>query len=374
MSPLPECTEIEEPTPKTAQSIYKCTKCEKSFKSMASWTRHEKEAHEDISFHCMPDGAIEITAHGRQCALCGKDPTEDHMKSHNIDECTQVKQVFKRGYELKDHLMIHKINKKTPRSATLVTNWQRVPEKRAWACGFCRCLFHCLSDYHKHIANKHYEEGEVREWDHVKVILGLLSQDFIDGPWKRLLASRFRVQSISLKWSKSKTGRLQTRLELGQEDGETLAQAALDCAIYDTALLRHTTEPPGKTPVHALSMDNLRPPVPPKVLPTRSRSQESNKSSQDPLVTDGLIESSIINQEPFDPFQTRYASLPDAPGSAWLSYDTHRSSDSMQLDDPLQQARPPDYVNLAELETHRGSDQTPTVEAPVYRNPFVPTQ
>ncbi|KAL9589047.1 MAG: hypothetical protein Q9203_002159 [Teloschistes exilis] len=259
ISDLPEVPEANTSSPAEAQEvepacIYKCTRCDKSFRSMQTWSRHEKEDHEDISFPCMPEGAIEFTIHGRQCALCGQTPTEEHLSRHNIDHCTQSKNVFKRGYELRKHLETHGFAKKSRQSDVLLQKWQRVP-----------------ADFHKHVAVEHYERGETREWDHTKVILGLLSQEHIAASWERLLAATFKVEALraglSCKWSKSRITTLQTRLELGQEPPEVLAEAALDCAKYDRDLLneasRHRARLSRESSRSHLT-DKSGPPVPPK--------------------------------------------------------------------------------------------------------------
>ncbi|KAL8834129.1 MAG: hypothetical protein Q9170_003903 [Blastenia crenularia] len=264
---------------------YKCTGCRKSFRSMQAWSRHEKEDHEDINFPCMPNGPIEITLRGRECALCGQQPTKEHLENHHIERCIQLKHVFKRSYELKQHLETHGLVKKSRQSDVLVSKWQQVPNKKAWACGFCKGLFTSLAEFHKHIAAQHYEQDETREWDHTKVILGLLSQPHVSDPWKLLLASRFKVEFLSFtylscKWKKSNTGRLQFRLELGEETGESLAQAALDCAIYDHSLLHETfrcVEGSNPDPDIVFLTDALGPPVPPKPLPLRPPHQDHSQ-------------------------------------------------------------------------------------------------
>ncbi|KAI4264700.1 MAG: hypothetical protein L6R42_000217 [Xanthoria sp. 1 TBL-2021] len=298
---------------------YQCTGCSRTFKSMQTWARHEKEDHEDISFPCMPNGAIEITGDGRACALCGQEPTEEHLRSHNIERCTQLKQVFKRSDHLKQHLESHGLAKKSRRSDLLVTKWQRVPDKRAWACGFCKAVSTSLMDFHKHVAVQHYERGEDRKWDHTKVIIGLLSQSHIAGPWERLLASRFRVQSLSCKWSKTKSGCLQTRLELGQEPGEVLAEAALECAIYDRDLL-HEAFRPQESSTAGLTRNSsptaLGPPVPPKPLsfqpPSCSENMFGSNGGQGPV--------DLMTLSSFDQFKTPSPPLLDLSPRAWEFY------------------------------------------------------
>lgn len=286
---------------------------------MQTWSRHEKEDHEDISFPCMPDGAIEITGNDRQCALCGHEPTEEHLKSHNIEQCTQLKHVFKRSYELKNHLETHGLPKKSRQSDVLVFRWQRVPDKRAWACGFCKQLYLSLPDYHKHIAVEHYERGEDSKWDYTKVILGLLSQPHIAGSWTRLLASRFRVQLLSCKWSKSRAECVQTRLELGQEQGNVLAEAALDCAIYDRSLLheafRHserTSKESNATPLAGA----LRPPVPPKALPVRVPPHDRISPSRH--IAQQMV--SVQTPSSFDPFKTPSPPILDTTSGIYTNH------------------------------------------------------
>ncbi|KAL8788835.1 MAG: hypothetical protein Q9213_001506 [Squamulea squamosa] len=298
---------------------YKCTGCSRTFKSMQTWSRHEKEDHEDISFPCMPNGAIEVTGYGRACALCGREPTEEHLRSHNIERCTQLKHVFKRSDHLKQHLESHGLARKSRQSDLLVTKWQRVPDKQAWACGFCKAVSTSLVDFHKHVAVQHYECGEERKWDHTKVILGLLSQSPIAGPWERLLSSRFRVQSLSCKWSKTKSGCLQTRLELCQEPGDMLAEAALECAIYDKDLLheafrQHESSTLGSS--KNASSTALGPPVPPKPqsfqAPYHNGSNSESNAGHGPLDPETLLS---VNQ-----FKTPSPPLFDISPRAWDFY------------------------------------------------------
>ncbi|KAL8963227.1 MAG: hypothetical protein Q9193_000478 [Seirophora villosa] len=306
-SVIAELPEVEAPSLDEPEqpSIYKCTGCPKSFKSMQTWSRHEKEDHEKIYYPCMPNGAIEVTFHGRECALCGQKPTEEHLESHKIERCTQSKQVFKRSYELKQHLESHGVAKKSKLSEILVTKWQQTPDKQAWACGFCKELFSSLAEFHKHIAVQHYERGEDREWDHTKVILGLLSQSFVADAWQRLLASRFRVQKLSCKWKRSKTGSLQSRLEIGRESGEVLAQAALECANYDQSFLHERFRCKELITPNSDSNSStitLGPPVPSKPLPLRpsppDRKTQGNHAPNDIATVEAATSDQFDNSSP----------------------------------------------------------------------------
>ncbi|KAL8678633.1 MAG: hypothetical protein Q9186_005023 [Xanthomendoza sp. 1 TL-2023] len=334
-------------------TTYRCTGCNRTFKSMQTWSRHEKEDHEDISFPCMPNGAIEVTADGRRCALCGQEPTEEHLRSHNIERCTQLNPVFKRSDQLKQHLETHGLNRRSRRSDLLVNKWQRVPDKRAWACGFCKALSTSLVDFHRHVAVQHYERGEDRKWDHTKVILGLLSQSHVAGPWERLLASHFRVQSLSCKWSKTKTGCLQTRLALGQEPGDILAEAALDCAIFDRDLLHDAfrRQEPSTLDSFRVSPPIVSgPPVPPKPL----SSSPSNR------LEDGLefrAGPSTVDIKPFlelDQFQTPSLPLLDLSPRAWDVYMSHLDHLDMTHQYDFNSQVIPDVIHPMDIDTDQG--------------------
>ncbi|KAI4133622.1 MAG: hypothetical protein LQ338_000134 [Usnochroma carphineum] len=308
---------------------------------MQTWSRHEKEDHEDISFPCMPNGAIGFTKYGRECAFCGQEPTEEHLRSHNIEQCTQLKHVFKRSYELKQHLEAHGVAKESKLSKMLVTMWQRKPDKQAWACGFCKGLFSSLPEFHKHIATQHYERGETREWDHTKVILGLLSQPRIAALWHRLLVTRFKVQSLSCKWKKSRTRELQLRLELGQEPGDVLALAALDCAAYDHGLLHEVyrrSDTWTSTSDTSTTFGALGPPVPPKPLASRPSSQEQSSSK-----TRNTDEKRATEISPSDRFKTPSPQLFD---SSLHGTDIHAEYPTFSSEDILHDLN---RDNLADL-------------------------
>ncbi|KAL8800891.1 MAG: hypothetical protein Q9182_004865 [Xanthomendoza sp. 2 TL-2023] len=338
-------------------TTYRCTGCSRTFKSMQTWSRHEKEDHEDISFPCMPNGAIEVTANGRCCALCGQEPTEDHLRTHNIERCTQLRYVFKRSDQLKQHLETHGLKRRSRQSDLLVNKWQRVPDKRAWACGFCKALSNSLVDFHRHVAVQHYECGEDRKWDYTKVILGLLSQSHIAGPWERLLASRFRVQSLSCKWSKSKTDCLQTRLELGQEPGEVLAEAALDCAIFDRDLLHgafQRQEPltPDSPKVSPPALSG--PPVPPKPL----SSSPPNRSGGVPGFRAEHPTASIKPFLELEHFETSSPPLLDTSPRAWDVYMSQLDHLDMTQQYNFGGQLDPDLIHPMDIDTGQGMNFT----------------
>ncbi|KAL8673269.1 MAG: hypothetical protein Q9168_002307 [Polycauliona sp. 1 TL-2023] len=288
---------------------------------MQTWARHEKEDHEDFTFPCMPNGPIEITECGRACALCGQEPTEEHLRGHNIERCTQLKQSFKRSDHLKLHLESHGLAKKSRRSDSLVYKWQRVPDKQAWACGFCKAVSTSLVDFHKHVATQHYERGEDREWEQTKVVLGLLSQAHIAGSWQRLLASRFRAQAVSCKWNKTKSGDLQTRLQLCQEPGDVLAEAALECARYDRDLLHEAFRPHDSSTSNLIrnsSMTLSGPPVPPKPQPQPFQPPPSRGSMSESNAGQGSVD--LMTLSSFDHFNTPSPPLIDLSPRAWEFY------------------------------------------------------
>lgn len=334
---------------------------------MQTWSRHEKEDHEGINFPCMPNGVIEFTRHGRECALCGLEPTEEHLRSHNIEQCTQQKHVFKRRNELSKHLEYHGVARRSRLSEMLMTKWQRVPEKRAWACGFCKGLFSSLTEFHKHIAVQHYECGEEREWDHTKVILGLLSQPHVTDSWERLLATRFQVHSfLSCKWKKSKTRELQFRLELGREAGDVLAVAALGCAIYDHNLLKDAYRhgEPSTSDLDLRSMtDESRPPVPPKPLSSLPSPQDQSNSNT--RIPDRIREADIRLPDRLpDRFQTPSSQLLESMSDGMEPHTQLDKQNGREWLDQFTGDNSPDPLNLGAMGMDWDWDFSPQLSFP----------
>jgi hypothetical protein len=170
---------------------YFCTACNKGFARKYDWKVHEQRYHEQQFQYPCPDCNQILYA-------------ETHFRSHHRDahgcqQCTHAKEVTKEV---------------DPRR-----------RRTAWGCGFCAAL---LEDWEKrcdHIST-HYDEGMKREqWDHSKVILGLLRQEGIDASWQNHLISKhghLPNPPLAVRFSKETTARshgdslqLQDMLELG---------------------------------------------------------------------------------------------------------------------------------------------------------------
>jgi hypothetical protein len=170
---------------------YFCTACNKGFARKYDWKVHEQRYHEQQFQYPCPDCNQILYA-------------ETHFRSHHRDahgcqQCTHAKEVTREV---------------DPRR-----------RRTAWGCGFCGAL---LEDWEKRCdhVSQHYDEGMKRgEWDHSKVIIGLLRQDDIDGAWQNFLISKHgQVPNppLAVRFSKETTARshgdslqLQDLLELG---------------------------------------------------------------------------------------------------------------------------------------------------------------
>jgi hypothetical protein len=170
---------------------YFCTACNKGFARKYDWKVHEQRYHEQQFQYPCPDCNQILYA-------------ETHFRSHHRDahgcqQCTHAKEVTR------------EVDARARRTA--------------WGCGFCASL---LDDWEKrcdHIS-QHYDDGMRRaDWDHTKVIIGLLKQPDIDEAWRSYLISKHgQVPNppLNIKFSRDLTGRshgdslgLQDMLELG---------------------------------------------------------------------------------------------------------------------------------------------------------------
>ncbi|KAF2396569.1 hypothetical protein EJ06DRAFT_224757 [Trichodelitschia bisporula] len=189
---------------------YFCTSCNKGFARKYDWKVHEQRYHEQqTQFHC-PDC--------NQVLFAETLFKSHHRDAHSCQDCSQHAKEYSKDV---------------------------APERRrtAWGCGFCAEL---LDDWEKrcdHIAS-HYDNGEKKhEWDHTKVIIGLLRQPDVDAAWQTLLleknnGSQFPKQ-LGLRFSKESTGRshgdksmqLQDMLEFGACPRDTRKIAELTYSL-----------------------------------------------------------------------------------------------------------------------------------------------
>jgi hypothetical protein len=188
---------------------YFCTACNKGFARKYDWKVHEQRYHEQQFQYPCPDCNQILYA-------------ETHFRSHHRDahgcaQCTHAKEVTREV---------------DPRR-----------RRTAWGCGFCAML---LDDWEKrcdHIS-QHYDDGMRRsDWDHSKVIIGLLGQPDVDSEWRSFLISKHGNQPnppLALRFSKETTSRshgdnlqLQDLLELGAigRDVSTIVQLAYEQGV-----------------------------------------------------------------------------------------------------------------------------------------------
>ncbi|GAB1317821.1 hypothetical protein MFIFM68171_08031 [Madurella fahalii] len=151
---------------------YCCTVCDESFDSKTEWKRHELEAHDQ-----------------RECYVC-----------------TSCSAVFTRAFLLAEHCeRDHGL--KPAIDMTEAAQYSTI--RSAWGCGFCVAFIPSRDDYMEHVG-RHYDEGkEKAEWQHTRVIEGLLRQPKVKTAWAALIAREEHARGAKLRflWDASTTGR-----------------------------------------------------------------------------------------------------------------------------------------------------------------------
>jgi hypothetical protein len=174
-----------------AKKKYFCTACNKGFARKYDWKVHEQRYHEQQTQYPCPDC--------NQILFAETLFKSHHRDAHGCQDC--------------------------PHAKTIAKEVDVRRKRTAWGCGFCSEL---LDDWEKrcdHVA-AHYDNGIKREeWDHSKVIIGLLRQPDVDAEWRNYLAGRHGQfpTDLGLRFSKEATGRshgenapqLQDLLEFG---------------------------------------------------------------------------------------------------------------------------------------------------------------
>ncbi|QDS73338.1 hypothetical protein FKW77_006675 [Venturia effusa] len=216
------------PTPRQRESDveakkkYFCTSCNKGFARKYDWKVHEQRYHEQQTQYPCPDC--------NQILFAETLFKSHHRDAHGCQEC--------------------------PHAKTVAKDVDVRRRRTAWGCGFCSEI---LDDWEKrcdHVAS-HYDVGVKREeWDHSKVIIGLLRQPEIDQEWQSLLLSRHghTPTDLGLRFSKEATGRshgenafqLQDLLEFGSTTRDIAAIVQL---AYEQGYRRPMTN--SSTPVQA---------------------------------------------------------------------------------------------------------------------------
>ena len=190
---------------------YHCTFCDASFDSKTEWKLHELDVHDR-----------------RERYVCGNCPA-----------------VFPRAVLLAEHRNgVHGLDNMTG----TIDSVQYSAIRTAWGCGFCAASVGSRNDYLDHVGI-HYNEGkEKSEWQHTRVIEGLLDQPKVKASWMALVAREEQARGAKLRFSwepimsgRSVEGReprsLQDMLEFfatGTTNPDEVAAAA-----YSAALIRH---------------------------------------------------------------------------------------------------------------------------------------
>jgi hypothetical protein len=186
---------------------YSCTFCDAAFDTKTEWKLHEFESHDR-----------------RERYLCRRCPA-----------------TFPRTTLLAEHLSHEHGLDSADCTAEPI---QYFPIRSAWGCGFCAAAISSRNDYLDHVG-EHYEEGRgMFEWQHTRVIEGLLHQTKIVSTWMALVNKEETARSTKLRflWDPSTTGRhtgangLQDMLEFFTTGVKTADDVS--AVAYSTAHIR----------------------------------------------------------------------------------------------------------------------------------------
>ena len=151
---------------------YRCTFCDEAFDTLTEWKLHEYDSH-------------------------------DRPESYACKSCPAV---FPRAASLTDHLRTnHGLGPDLP----LDDSVRYGPIRSFWSCGFCGAVTAAKSDYLAHVGN-HYDEGkEKSDWQHTRVIEGLLHQPGLEAAWIALVAKEEQARGVKLRflWDPTTSGR-----------------------------------------------------------------------------------------------------------------------------------------------------------------------
>ncbi|AEO59781.1 hypothetical protein MYCTH_2308309 [Thermothelomyces thermophilus ATCC 42464] len=152
---------------------YCCTFCDAAFDTKTEWKIHEFEFH---------------------------DRRERYM-------CRNCSAVFLRATLLAEHLE-HDHGLEPTTGVSEPVEYRHI--RSAWGCGFCGAGFDSRTDYLEHVG-QHYDEGKemAADWQHTRVIEGLLRQPKIAPEWLALVTKEERARGAKLRflWDPHTTGR-----------------------------------------------------------------------------------------------------------------------------------------------------------------------
>ncbi|KAG8527697.1 uncharacterized protein KY384_007851 [Bacidia gigantensis] len=205
------------------------------FRTFAGFAKHEKE-HDDF-YQFLPQGPVEKTSSGRQCALCTtKDPSEAHLQDHNILRYEgRLRGAITRSRKVNFEHLLKRHNTPEEYIKVLVDRWRKPAGKKTYSCGFCVAIFPTLPDRSSHIDREHFAKGQhIDDWDDFKVIKGLLLQPEVRQECQRLFnpVDPSRPET-KISWPPSKIDALRLRLEIGSDPASELARDAFREARID---------------------------------------------------------------------------------------------------------------------------------------------
>lgn len=194
------------------------------FTTYGGFAKHENE--HDSSYVFLPQGPIEETRWGPQCALCETtNPDKAHLQSHDILKYegwlgTPITRSRKGKFE--ELLKKHKASDE--KIKILPKKWRDIRKKKAYSCGFCISTFEKLPDRTSHIDREHYAKGtHIDDWNDTYVIKGLLLPRELKQECLKLFQVDPTVIETRISWPPSVIEDLQLRLELREESAKDLA-------------------------------------------------------------------------------------------------------------------------------------------------------
>ncbi|KAL2151166.1 hypothetical protein VTH82DRAFT_6264 [Thermothelomyces myriococcoides] len=243
---------------------YCCTFCDAAFDTKTEWKIHEFEFH---------------------------DRRERYI-------CRNCSTVFQRATLLAEHLERHHGLEPTIGVSEPV-EYRRI--RSAWGCGFCGAGFDSRTEYLEHVG-QHYDEGKEMavDWQHTRVIEGLLRQPKIAPEWLALVTKEERTRGAKLRlhWDPRTTARstdemgpqrLQDMLEFfatGAMEAKEVAAAAFSSAhvrlednVSDLISRLYLRNPRAKSA--EMSSDRIR--SSPELQPSRPLTEDDVISPMSPL-------------------------------------------------------------------------------------------
>ena len=165
-----------------------------------------------------------------------------------------------------NHLVkLHGI-KSAEQGRDLADQWRVSEKKQAWSCGFCVKVFLNFHDRLKHIDTKHFSKYEnIQDWDHNKVIHGLLMQPRMRNAWKKGTAALLPwVQPEDLVWMEDFAKHMRTKLEIGPSDENDANRLAIEVyragdpkeSLNESDMAPSTTLPTGRVGASPLLLSN----------------------------------------------------------------------------------------------------------------------